>query len=160
MLLKPAVDLCSTVEWLMMFGSLRWCCVEMPEFEACCRGSMGAWWRRITFCVMAAQKVDVTPKLPWEIDHSPVVNDISASPSWFSETKPCLINEVSSASGCKNLCETGKDKIAHVSMDLPHSKRIRRAACINIQVIKMTFTYLHRVMLLRFDPLWILLKRL
>lgn len=112
----------------------------MPEFETCCQGSIGAWWRRITFC---DQKVDVTPKLPWEIDHSPVVNDISASPSWFSETKPCLINEISSASSCKNLCETGKDKIAHVSMDLPHSKRIRRAACINIQVIKWplhTFT--------------------
>jgi len=30
--------------------------------------------------------------LPWDIDYSPVANDISASPSCFCEVEPCLIN--------------------------------------------------------------------
>lgn len=40
---------------------------------------------------MAAQRVMLPPMLPWNIDYSPLANDISASSLHFTEVEPCLI---------------------------------------------------------------------
>ena len=90
-------------------------------------------------------KGDVTPTLPWDIDYSPVANDISASPSCLSLNPASSMYmcscRISSASICKTLWNTVKEKIAKFRMDLVYGQctctKVMCAVC-NITVLKWT----------------------
>ena len=52
----------------------------------CCKARIYMMEEDSILCNGSA-KGDVTPTLPWDVDYSPVANDISASPSCLADTQ-------------------------------------------------------------------------